>query len=259
MDFRVAIDGFHGPLDLLLYLVRKEEVQVVELSLAKVIKQYLAYLDSLQQLDADTIGDFLELASVLIEIKSRRVLPAVREDAEPEDVIEAQDDLVERLLEYREFRELAQRLEARSEAWRARRSRLATTPPRPERTTELRPLEQIEVWDLLSAFARVMRERLSSEPEARTIRYDDTPVHVHMQRIDRRLRESAEPIPLADLFDDGPLHKSTLVGVFLAVLELVRHRHTLAQQEVRFGPILLSPGPAVLPAGFGEAPARVAG
>lgn len=258
MDFRVAIDGFSGPLDLLLYLVRKEEVEVVELSLAHVIRQYLEHVEALEKIEADSVGDFLELATVLIEIKSRRVLPESREDVEQEETVESQDGLVERLLEYREFRELAERLEARSESWRSRRQRLAP-PPRSNDKAELRPIEQIEIWDLVSAFARLMRERLSEDPQPATIRNDDTPVHIHMQRIDRRLRTSREPTPFADLFAAGPLLKSTLMGVFLAVLELVRHRHAIVRQPERFGPIVLVAGPEPLPADFGAPAVKRAG
>ncbi|TWT47725.1 segregation and condensation protein A [Botrimarina hoheduenensis] len=249
MEFRVTIEGFHGPLDLLLYLVRKDEVEVAQLSLSAVIDQYLAHVERLQSLDIDAIGDFLEVATVLIEIKSQMVLPDESVSA-PEEVIESQHDLVERLLEYKEFRDLAERLAARNEAWGARRSRRALPPVTEEPTT--RPIEAIEVWDLVSAFSRVMSERLAKPAEPTTIRYDDTPVHVHMQRIDKHLRSATAPVPFEELFIEGPVHRSTLVGLFLAILELVRYGHALAEQPERFGPIVVLPGPRPLPAGFGQ-------
>ena len=261
MLFKVQLDAFHGPLDLLLYLVRKEELEIAELPLALVTQQYLTFVELLQRLDVDAVGEFLDVASLLIEIKSRRVLPQAEEATE--EIDEPQEDLVQRLLEFKAYRDAAGRLEERGAEWRLRRSRIAG--PSPQTSVDLadQPLVGVELWDLVSAFARVMRERLAPEPEPTTIVYDETPVHIHMQRIDQRLRElvsvspgSLQPLPFTDLFPEGPIHKSTLIGLFLAVLELIRYRHALAVQANRYGEILLSPGSEPLPAGFGELPSK---
>ncbi len=260
MLFKVQLDAFHGPLDLLLYLVRKEELEIAELPLALVTEQYLTFVELLQRLDVDAVGEFLDVASLLIEIKSRRVLPQAEEAAE--EVDEPQEDLVQRLLEFKAYRDAAGRLEERGAEWRLRRSRIAT----PARTAPIDPANQplvgVELWDLVSAFARVMRDRLAPEPEPTSIVYDETPVHVHMQQIDRRLREiggeSPQSLSFTDLFPEGPIHKSTLIGLFLAVLELIRYRHALAVQADRYGEIVLSPGPEHLPEGFGELPQQAA-
>src|SRR3954467_14636125 len=98
MEFRVDLDAFRGPLDLLLYLVRKHEVEIVDLPIAPITEQFLEYLALLKQLDVNAVGDFLEMASMLIEIKSRMVLPRGGED---EDTLEdPRHELVQRLLEY---------------------------------------------------------------------------------------------------------------------------------------------------------------
>src|SRR5687768_16214394 len=103
MDFRVNLDTFRGPLDLLLYLVRKQEVDLQDLPIAKVTEQYLEYLEVLQQLDVNSVADFLDLASTLIEIKSRQVLPHGGE--EPEALDDPREDLVQRLLEYKQYKD----------------------------------------------------------------------------------------------------------------------------------------------------------
>lgn len=252
--FLVQLDAFHGPLDLLLYLVRKQELEPCELSLSRVTQQYLDYVELLEAIDADAVGDFLEIASTLLEIKSQRVLPA---EGEPEEAIEEpRQELVGRLLEYRRYRDAAHRLEARGLDWLRRSERIAERSAAPRATDPAdQPLEGVELWDLVSAFARVMRQRKPTEERVQRIVYDETPVHVHMQRVDAALRAAEAEVPFPDLFPSGPVHKSTLIGLFLAVLELVRHRHALATQRERFGEILLAPGPVPLPADYGAAPA----
>ncbi len=250
--FQVQLHAYHGPLDLLLYLVKKAELPIAELPLADVTMQYLDYVSVLERLDPDAVGDFLDVASLLLEIKSREVLPAAEaeEIGEPIDdaSIESPSDLVQRLLEFKEYRDAASRLESLRVDWSKRYARAAVAPRRGEVDPSERPIEGVELWDLVSAFARVMRERL--EPEQETTLYnDETPVHVHMERIDTRLREAGEPTPFENLFDADRVHKTTLVGVFLAVLELVRYRHAVAQQPQRYGPITLEPGPVPYAAG----------
>lgn len=244
--FQVQLDAYHGPLDLLLYLVKKAELPIAELPLAQVTMQYLDYVAVLEKLDPDAVGDFLDTASLLLEIKSREVLPAAEAEdlGEPlEDAaIESPSDLVQRLLEFKEYRDAANRLESLRLDWSKRYTRSAATPRRGAIDPSERPIEGVELWDLVSAFARVMRERL--EPEQETTLYnDETPVHIHMERVDRRLREADGPTLFENLFEGERVHKSTLVGVFLAVLELIRYRHALARQPERYGPITLEPGP----------------
>lgn len=247
--FQVQLDAYHGPLDLLLYLVKKSELPIAELPLAQVTLQYLDYVAVLERLDPDAVGDFLDVATLLLEIKSREVLPTAEEaaDGEPLDgslegaEIESPGDLVERLLEFKEYRDSAAKLETLRIDWSKRYARQAAQPRRRPTDPSERAIEGLELWDLVSAFSRVLRERLEPEQEA-TLYYDETPVHHHMQRIDRLLREAARPVPFEELFPENRVHRSTLVGVFLAVLELIRYRHAVAQQPERYGPITLAAG-----------------
>lgn len=251
--FKVQLDAYHGPLDLLLYLVKKEELPIAELPLAQLAQQYLDYVAVLERLDPDAVGDFLDLASLLLEIKSRSVLPTAEDiaDGEPIDdaAIESPSDLVERLLEFKEYRDAAARLETLRVDWSKRHARTSPGPSRDALDPSDRAIEGIELWDLVSAFARVMRDRLEPPEEPQTLYYDETPVHVHMQRIDAQLRESPGPLPFEDLFAEDLVHRSTFVGVFLAILELIRYRHALASQPERYGPITVEAGavPFVIP------------
>jgi segregation and condensation protein A len=243
MQFRVDIDVFRGPLDLLLYLVRKNELDVADLSVAKITEQFLEYIAVLEQIDVDAVGDFLEIASLLIEIKSNHVLPG--EEAVVEELEDPRQELVRRLLEYKQYRDAASMLEERSREWRERFPRMATDLPGRNLSPEQQPIQEVELWDLVSAFGRVLKAKHGvARPES--IRYDETPIHVYMQRIDERLRREGRTA--FTLFFEDTVHKSKLVAMFLAVLELVRHQHARAAQPALFGEIWLEAGEKPLPA-----------
>jgi segregation and condensation protein A len=242
MQFRVELDIFRGPLDLLLYLVRKLELDASEIALGAVTQQFLDYLAILEKIDVDAVGDFLDIASTLIEIKSRMVLPG--EDEVADDLEDPRQELVRRLLEYKQYRDAASMLEERSREWRERYPRMASDVPTRNLAPDEQPIQEVELWDLVSAFGRVLKEKhASAGPES--IRYDETPIHVYMQRIDARLRREGR-VAFVEFFE-AKVHKSALVGMFLAVLELVRHQHARAAQPELFGDIWLEPGDEPLP------------
>ncbi len=235
--FQVSLGVFRGPLDLLLFLVRKHEVDVLDIPIAAVTEQYLAYLEILEQLDVNAVGDFLEMASTLVEIKSRMVLP---HEPEAEDAAEdPRQDLVRRLLEYKKYRDAASQLEDHGRAWQEHFARQARdSAPSVPRDPATEPIHEVELWDLVSAFGRLMREHRAQAPS--NIVYDETPIHVYMERIQTRLREQGQ-LGFTQLFEAGQA-KSALVGIFLAVLELVRHHHVRTEQAELFGEIWLLPG-----------------
>lgn len=243
MNFRVDLDLFRGPLDLLLYLVKKHELDVIDVRIAAVTEQYLEYIAILAQIDVDAVGDFLDMASLLIEMKSRAVLPSEEEVVEAE-LEDPREELVRRLLAYKQYRDAASVLEERSREWRERFPRLANDLPDRRIAPEEQPIQEVELWDLVSAFGRVLKAKQAvSGPES--IRYDDTPIHVYMQRIDDRLRRDGR-VPFTSFFE-STVHKSKLVGMFLAVLELVRHQHARAAQPALFSEIWLELGDKPLP------------
>ena len=235
MEFRVELEVFRGPLDLLLYLVRKHEVEITDLPIAPITDQFLEYLTVLEQLDINVVGDFVEMASTLMELKSRLVLP--RSEEVEDELADPRNELVRRLLEYKKFKDAASMLEERAARWQEGSARVADDlPPRSIDPAE-QEIHEVELWDLVSAFGRVIRESLATQPTS--VVYDDTPIHVHMDRISERLRTSGRTT-FRELFERG-MHKSALIGVFLAVLELVRHHRVTAEQSDLFGDIVLVP------------------
>ncbi len=243
MQFRVDLNIFRGPLDLLLYLVRKAELDVADLKISAVTEQYLEYISVLEQIDVDAVGDFLEVASLLIEMKSRTVLPGEEEVAD--EIEDPRQELVRRLLEYKQYRDAASMLEERSREWHERFPRLANDLPGRKMLLDDQPIQEVELWDLVSAFGRVLKAKHAVRgPES--IRYDETPIHVYMQRIDERLRRE-DRVAFTHFFEEV-VHKSKLVGMFLAVLELVRHQHARAAQPELFGEMWIEKGEVPLPA-----------
>jgi len=235
MDFRVDLAIFRGPLDLLLYLVRKHEVEIVDIPIAAITDQYLQYLAVLEQLDVASVGDFLAMASLLIEIKSQQVLP--RSGEIEDEVDDPRQELVRRLLEYKKFRDAASILEERSRDWQQQFGRLGSDLPPRGRDLAEEPIHEVELWDLVSAFGLIVRNTEAAKPS--NIVYDETPIHVYMSRIHARLVERGQ-LAFSELFDPT-MHKSTMVGMFLAVLELVRHEKVLVDQNRLFGEIWLLP------------------
>jgi segregation and condensation protein A len=183
------------------------------------------------------VGEFVEMASTLIEIKSRSVLPRAEEVEEPLE--DPRQDLVRRLLEYKKFKDAASMLEERGRGWQERFPRLANDLPRRARNLGEEEIQEIELWDLVSAFGRIMRDQQAVKPSS--IVYDETPIHVYMAQIKAQLAERGR-LAFRELFQPG-MHKSTLVGMFLAILELVRHDHVQTEQNHLFGEIWVVPGP----------------
>jgi segregation and condensation protein A len=159
MKFRVQLDIFLGPLDLLLYLVKKHELDVVDIQIARVTEQYLEFLAVIEQVDVNAVGEFLDLASALIEIKARNMVPAEEEIEEPLD--DPRQELVRRLLEFKQDRDAASMLEERGREWRDRFARRGGGTPSRRPGLEEQPIQELELWDLVSAFGRVLKARLA--------------------------------------------------------------------------------------------------
>jgi segregation and condensation protein A len=209
---------FQGPMDLLLHLVREQEVEIHEIEIARVLESYLAYLGALQDLDIEVAGDFLVMAATLMSIKSRSLLPG--EEVDLEDDLDPRDELIQRLIEYRRFKEASDHL---GERWELR----AAMHPRggdleePEPSEPVLELGELSAWDLLSAFSRLVRETLANRPHR--VIADTRPLRYYVGTLAHRIRVARE-VSLRDLiasFDEPP-SREDLIGSFCALLELVK-------------------------------------
>jgi len=237
MDFAIQLPGYAGPADLLLYLVRREEVEVERLPLARIVEQYLEFLEVLTELNLDEVGDFLEIASHLIEFKAHAVLPmeATPQETSDEPLLEESSD---RLIQYKRFRDVAFLLEEQAQRWQMRFPRLASESLPVRNDLASQPIAEVEVWDLVNAFGRILKANRA--PAAEQTIYDDTPIHQHMQQLHQRIANEG-PQELQSLFP-ARAHKSRLVAMFLATLELTRHHGVIAIQRQPEGSIWLQRG-----------------
>ncbi len=254
-DYRVNLDVYNGPLDLLLYLIRREEVDIYDIPIAQITEQYVRYVEYIKAVDPDLAGEFLVLAATLLEIKTRMLLPApeMAEGAEGLEV-DPRAELVRQLLEYKAFKDAAGDLE---DAAAEQALRYARRPPRGEADEEGEiDLEDVQIWDLFDAFSKLM-EAIGHRPTHHEVIYDDTPVELHAADIlDRLGREGGMTF---DRVFEGRSERGQIVGLFLAILELVRQRRIVARQKGNFGTLWLrlnprAPGPEAA-AGREESPA----
>ena len=236
-QYNVQLNCYGGPMDLLLYLVRRHELEVTAISLAKVTRDFQEFLAVLEFLDLDLIGDFVVVASTLLEIKSREVLPAPEVEQAEEEVEESGDNLVGQLLQYKKYKNASLLLEERASEWLERYPRLSDDRPDVKRDHGTDRIREVELWDLVSALARIVR--MPEVEKVDTIRMDETPISVFQERIRGRLKQESR-VRFSEFFDGENL-QSRIVGIFQAMLELIRHEQYRAQQPVMFGDIWILP------------------
>ena len=237
MEYKVELPTFQGPLDLLLFLVKQNEVDLYDIPIATITEQFLAYLNLLQVIDVEAAGEFLVMAATLMEIKSKMMLPRSEEEAKAED--DPRLELVKQLLEYKKYKEAAALLEEHAQRQQTRLPRAPfELPGRPDLAQQ--PLRKVELWDLVSAFGRLMRETIALAPSH--IAIDETPMQVHMDRIVDLLKERGRAT-LSELFTP-PHTRGRLLGLFLATLELIRARVLWCEQPDVFGDLWLCLAPS---------------
>jgi segregation and condensation protein A len=228
-DYRVNLDIFAGPLDLLLYLVRKEEVDIYDIPLAKITDQYIHYIEMLKSLDIDLAGDFLVMASTLMQIKSAMLLPKTDlEQLQTDELADPRAELIRQLLEYKKFKDAANLLAAAADETNQRFSRPATIVEmlKPGAEPEI-DIEQVSVWDLLEVFGSIL-EATGENINIRLIK-DDTPIDLYQIEILHRLQTEG-PMSFERIFQSKP-NRIVMIGLFMALLELVRGKLVGAEQQ----------------------------
>lgn len=240
IDYKVQLDAFHGPLDLLLYLVKREEVDILEIPIARIADQFLEYLGILELVDVEEAGDFLVMAATLMEIKSRTLLPRDAAAADEDD--DPRLELVKQLIEYKKYKEASSLLDAQAQKHLMRLPRAPIDRPGAVDQSQ-QPLRKVELWDLVSAFGRIVRETTALQPKQITV--DETPITVHMARIEEQLAKSGR-LRFTEIFVP-PLNRGRLLGLFLAILELIKSGKIEAEQGDAFGEIWVCPKAAVAP------------
>lgn len=244
-EHKVQLEVFEGPLDLLLYLVKKEEVDIYEVNLTKIATQFLEYVEVMRQLDLEIAGEFLVMAATLMYIKSRELLPADQQ-AQVEEEDETDDprwELIRQLVEYKKFKDAAaglQEREARQENVFPRvPGKLEFEPERPA------PKSEVSVFDLINAVSSILK-RFAQREESRDVFEDRWTVSEKIEELMRIVRAQSH-VRFFDLFA-RTTSRTEVVVTFLALLELIRLRMLAASQTEVFGEIQISLAAADLPA-----------
>jgi segregation and condensation protein A len=251
--FRLPI--YEGPLDLLLHLIKRAELDARDVTASVITEQYLAYLELLDSLNLDVAGEYLVMAATLLLIKSFSMLPHAGTE-ELEEAEELKRDLVARLLEYQRYREAAEKLGARAllgrDVFAAPGEKLPEQPPE-EDGQGLRL--NVSLFDLVEAMAAVLKRLTDTTP--RQIALRDIPVAECIPRIMAALDQGGGAVEFAALFEDfhDANDRPVLIATFMALLELIRQGRVSARQERRFGPILLERRESAAPREVPPAPA----
>jgi segregation and condensation protein A len=232
MLYQVALDAFHGPLDLLLYLVKRNEMDVRDISVARIAEQFREHVDAIRTIDVEWAGEFLVMAATLMEIKSKLLLPRPEEAA----ATEAEDprrELVRQLVEYRKTKEAAGHLDRLAEE---RQFQVARAIPEDEEGATSPRFRRVELWDLVSAFGRLVRETEALQPLHLVA--DETPQATYLDLVRNKLGRGRR-VAFRDLFDP-PHTRPRLIGVFLALLELIKIGEIWLDQPHPMGDIWVS-------------------
>lgn len=230
--YNVRVESFEGPLDLLLHLIKKNEVDIYNIPVAAITRQYLEYLDLLKELNLDIAGDFLVMASTLIQIKSRMLLPSVADEETVDEEEDPRAELVKRLLEYRKYKEAAQLLGEREFLGR---DVFARKFPAPE-LVAMQPAEeppQVEMFELIEALQRLLAKvpvETFHEVGVENISISDRITEILSSM------EGKETVTFEELFGDV-LTREYIIATFLAILELCRLKLVKLVQVERCGAI----------------------
>ncbi len=231
MSYQIKLEIFEGPMDLLLHLIKKHELDIYSIPIALITQQYLEYIELMKSLDMEIAGDFLVMASTLTHIKSRMLLPPPENPESDEDGVDPRAELIRRLLEYKSFKEAAGSLGDKEETWSQVYTRQSESAP--DLPAEDEPLLfDFHLFDLLAALKDVM----ARVPDAKfEITAETVSITEKISQILARI-ESVDSLLFADLFE-GSTSKLQVIGTFLALLELIKTRVVKAFQIEQFGAI----------------------
>lgn len=244
-DYRVRLDMFQGPLDLLLYLIQRAEVDVADVPLAEVTDQYLAFLHQIDDVDVELAGDFLVMAATLIEVKSRTLAPAEKPDGEDGEDGESGGgktgtptdpgyELIQQLMAYQRFRIAAEEMDSRRQEFSRRypvRAGRHAVPVEEAEPIELE-LEDVHLFDLSEAYERIISSIDLTRLGDHRVEMDDTPIALYQEDLlDRLAHREDRRMTLQNAFEGST--RIQRIGLFMATLELVRLRRvTVVQEEI---------------------------
>ncbi|MBL7155766.1 MAG: segregation/condensation protein A [Candidatus Omnitrophica bacterium] len=230
MTYKVQLPVFEGPLDLLLYLIKKDEINIYDIPIAKITDQYLEYLEVMKLLDLEIAGEFILMAATLMHIKSKMLLPAEPKEEETPEEVDPREELVKKLIEYKKFKEVAGELKQ----LQLQRRDAFTRPP----ADEVKPegegsYFEASLFDLITAFSKVLKEVPKSA--FHQVIKDEFTVSDKIHQILHMLVDKSKMF-FSELFR-GTRTRDEVVTIFLALLELVKLKEIIVIQKLAFDEI----------------------
>lgn len=233
MSYKIKLQLFEGPLDLLIYLVKKDHLNIYDIPIAKVTEQYLSYLNLMKCLDLNVAGEFLVMAATLMQIKSKMLLPPDPATVQQEEQIDPREELVKQLLEYERFKEIAQELRQKETSQQDVFKR-----PKPAVSAKGLPLDgsvyfEASIFDLITAFSKALED--TPKELFYDVIKDEYTIEEKIHNILHNLLVKSS-LRLSELFTESK-NKLEIIVTFLAILELTRLKEIVAVQKVVFGEI----------------------
>ncbi|MBN8208047.1 segregation/condensation protein A [Bacillus sp. NTK071] len=239
MQYSVKVDAFEGPLDLLLHLINKYEVDIYDIPVSQITDQYLTFIHTMKELQLDVASEYLVMAATLLAIKSKMLLPQREEELLEEDMDfdeDPREELVQRLVEYRRFKEAANDLKEKESS----RSLLYSRPPADiseySREDSNTSIGDVTLYDMLAAFQKMSRRVKEKKPKRTRIQGQDISIEERMNDIRKQLHGKGRR-RFIDLF--GEEDRGHMIVTFLAVLELMKTRDVACEQDRNFGEIMI--------------------
>jgi segregation and condensation protein A len=228
--YRVQLQQFEGPMDLLLFFIKRDEIDIYDIPIARIADEYLAYVRLLEEIDLDGVGDFIYMAALLINIKARMLLPNPEVDEEGEP-IDPRQELVERLMEYVRFKEASSQLETQRERRAEHFTRGEASSMREDVAEDHEVEVDASVYDLVQALGRLLAEAPDDDKPTHEVEPLKYSVEEQQQYVLERI-QSEPDVPFSDLVRNQP--KAFIIATFLAILELTRlHYIGLVIEESR--------------------------
>lgn len=237
MNYSVKLDNFEGPLDLLLFLVRKNEVDIQDIPILVITSQYMEFIEMMKSMNLDIAGEFLVMAATLMHIKSRSLLPKSDEDEDEDEVMQSLDELKKQLLEYQQYREAAQTLKEQNILEKDVFTR--TTFVEPENKEEGKLLGEAGLFDLLNALKKVIA-RAADKGSVMEVSVEKLSVKDKMNDILQLIEGKTDGILFENLFSKDST-KLEIITTFLALLELMKHQALKVFQNDNFSSIYVYP------------------
>lgn len=240
-SYQVKVDGFEGPLDLLLHLIHRYEIDIYDIPVSQITDQYMQFIHTMQELELDLASEYLVMAATLLALKSQMLLPNPSiDEAEDEELEEdPREDLMRRLIEYRKYKQAAEELKGKE----LEANRIYTRPPMEMEPAEERQREvqhgEASVYEMVQAMSHLLERTKHQAKQESKVQRDEIPIQVRMNEILQRIELKKEGTPFTQLFEKRT--RSHMVVTFIALLELMKSRSIVCVQQQHFEELVVYP------------------